>query len=261
MYISYIFLYDNLNWISMTHRLCRDRDSDRAGTAAHLQTRRDLESKDGTGGGELGGELGGSGSTSVHPVFLISCVFFGEDINQRNWGLIWFYPQNICIVYNGKSYWNRWFGGTPISGNLHILGRMDQWNSMSSCWNLRIFCWWKEVEACPGDWWKYVNTHPWKGLLSLSLGISKQSYMPTRESLYIYIHSYIYIYIYIYIYTYIYHPSENYYCYFLMVEPRCHRRQLSTGAAFQSKTGTAPEPGGGGWVWQNNSKVSDGNVW
>ena len=32
----------------------------------------------------------------------------------------WGYP-NSWMVYNGKSYSNWWFGGTPISGNLHIL--------------------------------------------------------------------------------------------------------------------------------------------
>ena len=25
------------------------------------------------------------------------------------------------MAYTGKSYWNGWFGGTPISGNLHII--------------------------------------------------------------------------------------------------------------------------------------------
>ena len=24
------------------------------------------------------------------------------------------------MVYNGKSYWNGWFGGTPIFGNTHM---------------------------------------------------------------------------------------------------------------------------------------------
>ena len=27
-----------------------------------------------------------------------------------------------CLVYKGKSYWNGWFRGTPILGNLHISG-------------------------------------------------------------------------------------------------------------------------------------------
>jgi hypothetical protein len=30
----------------------------------------------------------------------------------------WGYPK--CLVYNRRSYWNGWFEGTPILGNLHI---------------------------------------------------------------------------------------------------------------------------------------------
>ena len=37
---------------------------------------------------------------------------------------IWRFPGMEGIpkwmVYNGKSYWNGWFGGTPILGNFHI---------------------------------------------------------------------------------------------------------------------------------------------
>ena len=31
----------------------------------------------------------------------------------------WRYP-NSWLVYKGTSYWNGWFGGTPISGNHHL---------------------------------------------------------------------------------------------------------------------------------------------
>ena len=41
---------------------------------------------------------------------------------KLNWGT----PK--WIVYNGKSYYNRWFGGTPISGNLDIgLYKLELW--------------------------------------------------------------------------------------------------------------------------------------
>jgi hypothetical protein len=40
------------------------------------------------------------------------------------------------MVYNGKSYWNWWFRGTPILGNLHI-GSLKPtfplWNCMFQC--------------------------------------------------------------------------------------------------------------------------------
>ena len=44
---------------------------------------------------------------------------------QKSWGsFIWVFPKNKgtpkWMVYNGKPYWNWWFGGTTIFGNIHI---------------------------------------------------------------------------------------------------------------------------------------------
>ena len=45
------------------------------------------------------------------------------------------------LVYNGKSYWHRWFEGTPISGNLPMLRcRFRKWNPATkhgeTSWNM-----------------------------------------------------------------------------------------------------------------------------
>ena len=41
----------------------------------------------------------------------------------------------FLVIYDGKSYWNGWFRGTPILGHLH-LSRLNCWN----CWDLQLPC-------------------------------------------------------------------------------------------------------------------------
>ena len=45
--------------------------------------------------------------------------------NKTKYFSIWMFPKNRAtpkwMVYNGKSYYNGWFGGTIIFGNTHIL--------------------------------------------------------------------------------------------------------------------------------------------
>ena len=63
------------------------------------------------------------------------------------WGFpgIWVAQNGWFInVYNGKCHEIRWFGGTPISGNLHIFLDLDQYSDMKLQMN-----WW----ANHLSWW------------------------------------------------------------------------------------------------------------
>ena len=71
--------------------------------------------------------LHGSGSSSMLQIvfYLIS---WQHDIKKT----IWVFPKIVAppkwMVYNGKPYWNGWFGGTTIFGNIHI----DTFSAMGS---------------------------------------------------------------------------------------------------------------------------------
>ena len=45
-------------------------------------------------------------------------IWYYIILQYNIWG--WWYPI-VMIVYNGKSYLNGWFGGTPIYGNPHVV--------------------------------------------------------------------------------------------------------------------------------------------
>ena len=57
--------------------------------------------------------------------FVMFSVLFFQPLIWFNVYYIWGFSKNRgtpkWMVYNGKPYWNGWFGGTNILGNTHIL--------------------------------------------------------------------------------------------------------------------------------------------
>ena len=98
-------------------------------------------------------------------IFSISCqakkskvfFFFLEQMN------IWVFPTNRAtpkwMVYNGKPYWNGWFGGTTIFGNIHM---MNDWNRLYGGHRLKPH--WLHSEGSSFDFSGGLNDVPKKSL-------------------------------------------------------------------------------------------------